>query len=135
MNLATAARLYYQACENHDRRFVENGLADGFSFTSPYDEHIGRDAYFERCWPNNRNIARFTFVAVMEQGNSVFVVYECATTAGLTFRNAEYLTFENGKLKSVEVFFGDPPTGIDRDDYAVFVDVGKQAWDQRLHSF
>jgi len=45
------------------------------------------------------------------------------------------MTFEDGRLKSVEVFFGDPPTGIGKHDYPAFVDVGKQAWDQRLHSF
>ena len=28
------------------------------------------------------------------------------------FRNAELMTFEQGKLKSVEVFFGDPPRGL-----------------------
>ena len=29
------------------------------------------------------------------------------------------MTFEGGKLKSVEVFFGDPPAGLSRHAFAV----------------
>jgi hypothetical protein len=35
------------------------------------------------------------------------------------FRNAELMTFHDGKLKSVEVFFGDPPRGLSRREFAV----------------
>jgi hypothetical protein len=37
----------------------------------------------------------------------------------MSFRNAEMHTFEDGKLKSVEVFFGDPPRGLTRREFAV----------------
>ena len=133
-DMGALARRDYRACEKKDRAFVEDHLADGFTFTSPYDDHIGRDEYFERCWPNSERLQKFTFVAVMARGDNVFVLYDCETKNGSSFRNAEYLTFDNGRLKAVEVYFGDPPTGIDKDDYPAFVDVGKQAWDQRLHS-
>lgn len=133
-DLGALARRYYRAFEKRDRAFVEDNLADGFTFTSPYDDRIGRDEYFERCWPNSERLRKFTFAAVMARGDNVFVLYDCETTDGSSFRNAEYMTFEDGKLKSVEVYFGDPPTGIEKDDYPAFVDVGKQAWDQRLHS-
>jgi len=36
----------------------------------------------------------------------------------MRFRNAEMHSFENGKLKSVEVFFGDPPNGLTRRQFA-----------------
>ena|SRR5689334_16550146 len=134
-DLRAIARRYYRAFEKKDRAFVEDSLADGFTFTSPYDDHIGRDTYFERCWPNSERLKKFTFETVMARGDTVFVLYECETKDGARFRNAEYMTFADGRLKSVEVFFGDPPTGIGKDDYPAFVDVGKQAWDQRLHSF
>lgn len=133
-DLGALARRYYRAYEKKDRAFVEDHLADGFTFTSPYGDHIGRAEYFERCWPNSERLRKFTFAAVIARGDNVFVLYDCETKEGAAFRNAEYLTFENGKLKCVEVFFGDPPTGIDKGDYPAFVDVGKQAWDQRLHS-
>jgi len=36
----------------------------------------------------------------------------------MSFCNAEMLAFENGKLKSVTVFFGDPPNGLTRRQFA-----------------
>jgi ketosteroid isomerase-like protein len=135
--MATHAELsmaMFHAYEKRDRAFVEQLLTPDFLFSSPYDDRIDRDTYFVRCWPNSGTIARFDFVAVHPQGEAVLIVYECTTRAGATFRNAEYHVFENGKLKSVEVFFGDPPAGVPKIEYSDFVEVGRQAWEQRLHS-
>ncbi len=128
------ARKMFEAYQARDRAFVEQLLANDFTFTSPYDDHIERAAYFERCWPNNGQIEKFHFIAFAESDDSVFVLYRCDTIGGDTFRNAEFLTFAGGKLKSVEVFFGDPPAGVAKADYPAFVDVARQAWEQRLHS-
>jgi ketosteroid isomerase-like protein len=128
------ARQMFEAYEARDRAFVEQLLAPDFTFTSPYDDRIDRDAYFERCWPNSGSIGKFHFIAFAESGDSVFVLYRCDTMSGSSFRNTECLTFAGGKLKSVEVFFGDPPAGIAKADYPAFVDVARQAWEQRLHS-
>jgi hypothetical protein len=55
----------------------------------------------------------------------VFVGYDAtmhvpnATHPEARFRNAELLTFQDGRLKSVEVFFGDPPRGLSRRQFAV----------------
>ena len=51
MDLTELAKGYYRAYERHDRAFIENNLAPGFTFTSPFDDHIGREEYFRRCWP------------------------------------------------------------------------------------
>jgi ketosteroid isomerase-like protein len=124
MDLTEWAKGYYRAYETGDRDFIENNLAPGFTFTSPYDDAIGRDEYFARCWPGHTNIAKFTFVAVAQDGDGVLVLYEAQLKAhnpvhgGTGFRNAEYLSFENGKLKSVEVYFGDPPRGLTRREFA-----------------
>ncbi len=40
-------------------------------------------------------------------------------TPDMHFRNAEMHTFEGGRLKSIEVFFGDPPNGLTRREFAV----------------
>lgn len=125
MNLMDLARGYYRAFENHDRSFIEDNLAEGFTFTSPFDDHIGREEYFRRCWPATHLHRTFDFVTVMQEANRVFVAYDAqmhmpnATHPAAQFRNAELLTFENGKLKSVEVFFGDPPRGLTRRQFAV----------------
>ncbi len=118
------ARRYYESYETGDRSFVERNMADGFAFTSPVDDRIDRDAYFARCWPNHVSHRKFHFEAIMEDGDVVLVVYRLEMRfpnrvhpdAG--FRNAERLTFENGKLKSVDVFFGDPPGGLTRRQFA-----------------
>lgn len=125
MDLMELARGYYRAFENHDRSFIEDNLAPGFTFTSPFDDHIDREAYFRRCWPATPLHRKFSFVAVMRDGDKVFVAYDAqmrmpnAAHPAAQFRNAELLSFESGKLKSVEVFFGDPPRGLTRREFAV----------------
>ena len=43
-------------------------LADDFTFTSPYDDAIGKAVYFERCWPNNERFASFDIERIFEKG-------------------------------------------------------------------
>ena len=125
MNLIEKTKSYYRAYERHDPSFVADELAEGFTFTSPFDDHIGREEYFRRCWPAQPLHQAFDFVTLAQDGNRVVVVYECtlrrpnAVHPDMRFRNAELHTFENGKLKSVEVFFGDPPNGLTRREFAV----------------
>jgi ketosteroid isomerase-like protein len=125
MDLTERAKDYYRAFERHDRAFMEDNLRADFTFTSPFDDHIDRAAYFKRCWPEKPLHQSFDFVAVMQDGDKVFVAYDAimrlpnATHPEARFRNAELMTFQDGKLKSVEVFFGDPPGGLTRREFAV----------------
>lgn len=124
MDLTELAKRYYRAFENHDRAFIEENLAEGFSFTSPFDDHIDREAYFRRCWPKQPLHSKFEFAALVQDGDKVLVVYDAhmrvpnAAHPGMRFRNAEMMTFAGGKLQSVEVFFGDPPGGLTRQQFA-----------------
>ena len=95
-----------------NRQIVEALLSDDFTFTSPYDDHIDRTAYFERCWPNSERIRAHHIRRIMEDGDEAFVLYDCETAAGGTFRNVERFLFAGDKLKEVEVYFGDPPSGF-----------------------
>ena len=124
MDLAQSVRDYFRAYETGDRSVIERMMADAFAFTSPFDDAIDRDAYFRRCWPNNTNHRRFDIEAIAQDGDRVVVVY-CANMATgnpvhptATFRNAECHAFEGGKLKSVTVFFGDPPGGLTRKQFS-----------------
>jgi ketosteroid isomerase-like protein len=125
VELIDLAKSYYRAYETHDRDFVANNLAPDFTFTSPFDDHIGREEYFRRCWPVRNIHQKFNFVALMQSGDQVLIAYDAemrepnATHPAARFRNAELMTFEQGKLKSVEVFFGDPPRGLTRREFAV----------------
>ena len=96
----------YSAYQQQDREFVEGLLSDDFIFTSPQDDHIDRKAYFERCWPMSETTKRHHLEKVFVIGNEAFVLYDLETTEGSRYRNTEFLRFESGKLKSVEVFFG-----------------------------
>ncbi len=96
----------YVAFTDRDRAAMEALLAPDFTFTSPYDDHIDRAAYFERCWPNGELFKSFSIRHVFGQGDEAFVLYEVETKAGDTFRNTEFFTRRDGRLASVEVFFG-----------------------------
>ncbi len=125
MDLTELARGYYHAYERHDPDWVAARLAPGFTFTSPFDDAIGRDAYFRRCWPAEPLHHHFDFIMVAQDGARVMVAYDAelkhpnAVHPAMRFRNAEVLTFEDGLLKNVEVFFGDPPDGLSRHAFAV----------------
>lgn len=130
MDLIAKTKGYYRAYERHDPDAVARELADGFTFTSPFDDAIDREHYFRRCWPPKpENGAplhqKFDFIAMTQDGDRVLTVYECtmrrpnAVHPDMHFRNAEMHTFEAGKLKSVTVFFGDPPNGLTRRQFAV----------------
>src|SRR5262245_58081716 len=121
-------RRSYAAYENDDREALEALLSPDFIFTSPYDDHIDRATYFERCWPNHERIHRFHIESIAPKGREAFVLYECELKSGNRFRNAERFVFRGTKIERVEVFFGDPPTGVEKDEYLEFVEAGLRHW-------
>lgn len=104
---AERARAIYQAFVDKDRDVIEGLIGDPFSFTSPYDDHIDRATYFERCWANADKIGGMNIRHLQADGDEVFVLYEVESKEGPVFRNTEFLRFRNGKLAEVEVFFGE----------------------------
>jgi ketosteroid isomerase-like protein len=100
------ARAVYEAYVTKDRSAIEALLAEDFHFTSPLDNHLDRATYFERCWPNSRNIREFEFIHTVPSGDQVFVTYEGMNTNGQRFRNTELLTVRGGKVAAAEVYFG-----------------------------
>ena len=45
-------RRSFAAYMTASRADIEAILHPELTFTSPYDDHIGRADYFARCWPN-----------------------------------------------------------------------------------
>jgi len=121
-------RKVYGAWGSGDRGVLEAALGDRFVFTSPYDDHLDRATFFARCWPNHEQIKAIEIDKFIVCGDEAFVLYSCELKNGDRFRNVEYLTFEDGKLKSVEVYFGDPPTGVSREEYPKFLSKAHEAW-------
>jgi ketosteroid isomerase-like protein len=105
--LSGIIRRYYGAYESKDKAVLSGLLTDDFTFTSPNDDdHIDLKKYFEKCWPEAGKIDRFDVEQIIGDGDEAFVRYQCLTTRGQSFSNAEHFKFENGKIKEIEVFFG-----------------------------
>jgi len=111
-SISDLVRKCFSAYELKDRQMIEDLLSDDFTFTSPLDDRIDRTEYFKRCWPNSENIRNFQIENLFENGNEAFVRYECETQAGKKFRNTEWFRFKEGKLKEVQVFFGEETQGV-----------------------
>ena len=99
-------RGYFAAYRTRERKVLEDGFADDFTFTSPYDDHISKAEYFERCWPVSSSQMTSEIECIIEQGEEAFVTYRVATTKGETFRNTEFFVFAGDRVKSIDVYFG-----------------------------
>ena len=105
-DVSEIARASYQAYVDKDRAALEALIAEDFHFTSPLDNRLDRETYFERCWPNSGRIRACTFKHLIAIGETVFVTYEGEASDGKGFRNTEILSIRDGKIVEVEVYFG-----------------------------
>jgi ketosteroid isomerase-like protein len=107
MSATDIVRASFDAYRAQDRDAAERIMADDLVFTSPQDDHIGRAAYFERCFPT---ADRFTSQEILElvstDGDGVFILYEYELKTGERHRNAEFITVRAGQITEVQVFFG-----------------------------
>jgi ketosteroid isomerase-like protein len=90
-----------------DHAVAEQPLADDFVFTSPQDDHIGKAAYLDRCFPTADRLVSQQLLQLVDAGNGgVFVLYEYELKVGGRYRNAEFITVRGGQLIESQVFFG-----------------------------
>jgi ketosteroid isomerase-like protein len=101
-------RKWYAAWEKKDLATFNALLADNFSFTSAAgDDHISKSTFKAQCWDTQVNfIGHFDLERITTGADDAFVKYLCHTTNGKSFRNVEYLRIKNGKLESIECYFG-----------------------------
>ena len=95
-------KAYYTAFEKKDWNSMQRILADGFTFSSPLDDHINVKAFKERCWPNAYKIKRFEMDKFVVNGDEAFVITNGWTTDGKLFRNGEYFKLKDGKISAYE---------------------------------
>src|SRR5580693_1260040 len=101
---------FFAGYEKKDWNLVVDQVAEGFTFTSPNgDDHLTISRYKEKCWGTARYFKMIEFSKIMVDGNTAFAMYNITTTDDKVVHNVEYYTFSNGKIKSIETFFG---TGI-----------------------
>jgi ketosteroid isomerase-like protein len=99
-------RTYFAAFLAQDRQALEESLSEDFTFTSPYDDHISKAEFFERCLPGSENFRRVEIERIFVSGNEAFMRYQAELKDGSTFRNTEFIRVEGDKLRDVEVYFG-----------------------------
>lgn len=109
---AKIIKTYFSGYEKKDWSITSSQLADGFTFTSPTpDDHIPIALYQQRCWPQSKLIKKVHFISIVQEGDHAFALYDLTTTDNKVIRNTEYYTFSNGKIKSIECFFGGSGAG------------------------
>ena len=101
-------RKWYAGWEKKDWGPLDRLLADDFTFSSPNgDDHISKSTFKTRCWDTQIDFIRhFDLERITTGEDDAFVKYLCHTKNGKSFRNVEYLRIRNGKLESMECFFG-----------------------------
>lgn len=99
---------WYAAWEKKDLGTFNTLLADNFTFTSAVgDDHISKSAFKTQCWDTQVDfIGRFDLERITTGAEDAFVKCLCHTKNGKSFRNVEYLRIKNGKLESIECYFG-----------------------------
>ena len=112
-------RKWYAAWEHKDWGPVDSLLADDFTFTSAAgDDHISKSTFKTRCWETQIDfIEHFELQRITTGAEDAFVKYLCHTKNGKSFRNVEYLRIKNGKLDSIECYFGEQssfPSAVSR---------------------
>jgi ketosteroid isomerase-like protein len=101
-------RKWYGAWETKDLSTFDALLADNFTFTSAAgDDHISKSAFKKQCWDTQVDfIGKFDLERLTTGADDAFVKYLCHTRNGNSFRNVEYLRIRNGRLESIECYFG-----------------------------
>jgi len=104
-----AVRTYYKVwVESRNWADLDAILTDDFTFSSTNGEdHISKSEFRHECWDNQVGLTKgFDVELMMEKGDQVFIKYLGHTVAGNTFRNVELHRVRDGKIASVECFFG-----------------------------
>jgi ketosteroid isomerase-like protein len=100
-------RANFEAYQRQDRETAEALLSDRLVFTSPQDDHIDRQAFLERCFPTADRMSRQELIHVVPADErDVLIAYEYDLVGGGTYRNAELITVDDGRIVEVQVFFG-----------------------------
>ncbi|MDQ0585296.1 nuclear transport factor 2 family protein [Streptomyces rishiriensis] len=81
--------------------------AEGFTFTSPQDDHLDKATFFERCFPTAHRMKEQRLLHVVPVDEELVLVhYEYVIMTGDRHRNVEAITVRDGLIQEVQVFFG-----------------------------
>jgi ketosteroid isomerase-like protein len=104
---ADVVRASFEAYTSQDRQTADRLLAEDFVFTSPQDDHIGKQEFLETCFPTADRLRSQEILHLVEAGqDGVFIMYEYELKTGERHRNIEFITVQDGQLAETQVFFG-----------------------------
>ncbi|MFH8630787.1 nuclear transport factor 2 family protein [Streptomyces lydicus] len=107
MTNVDVVRAAFTAYLAQDREAIDRLLADDFVFTSPQDDHIGKAAFLEVCFPTADRLRHQEILeAVALDDHQVYVRYAYELTTGERHRNVEVQTVRDGRIAEVQVYFG-----------------------------
>jgi hypothetical protein len=113
-------RMSFDAFVRKDRTLMESLLSDDFHFTSPYDDHIDKEEFFERCWPGADQIESIEILSIGVTDSEVLCHYEVRMKDGTRANNMNSFIIRDDMIVEQESFFGDPPPGMSRDSFSEF---------------
>jgi ketosteroid isomerase-like protein len=111
MEISELVRTIIQAYVGRDREKVDALLHEGLEFSSPYDPKLSKRQYFERCWAGGDHFRAMRIERLFVGGaraDEAFVRYEVETKDGRHIRNVEWMRAEDGKIREIQVYFGQP---------------------------
>lgn len=103
---ADVSRSMIRAFQEQDADLARSLLTDDYTFTSPQDDHLSRDEWFEKCFPTADHFTAQNLTDVVESGDAVLLRYEYTIDDGTTWANAERHVIRDGKIAEVQVYFG-----------------------------
>jgi ketosteroid isomerase-like protein len=107
MSRTNIVRAAFEAYLAQDQDRAGRLIAEDFVFTSPQDDHIGKTAFLESCFPTADRLRSQEILELVTAGeDGVFILYEYELTTGERHRNTEFITVRNGQLTETQVFFG-----------------------------
>jgi ketosteroid isomerase-like protein len=107
MSNTEVVRAAFAAYRAQDRAAADTLIADDFVFTSPQDDHIGKAAFMDRCFPTADRFVSQEILELVDAGaDGVFLLYQYELTTGERHRNTEYSVVRDGRLTETQVYFG-----------------------------
>ena len=99
---------FFAAFHEQNEAAARSMVAPGFTFTSPQDDHLDVEKYFEVCFPTAAHFAWQTIMETAEVGDTVLVRYEYEVAdGGGRYRNMEATTVgDDDRISEVQVYFG-----------------------------
>ena len=100
------AKASFDAYQRQDADAMLRILADDYTFTSPQDDGVDRDAFMERCFPTADRFATNQVLELVSTPSGVLYVYEYELADGGRFRNVELIRVQGEQIVETQVFFG-----------------------------